>query len=104
MVPNVVQDERAHDAGRVAHEAALVRKHGSFPVCHVEVGLVKQGRDPERQVGAPARKLAFGEGVQFPVKGREQRVGGGPVAGLAGGDEGGDRGCHGFAGSLLRRA
>ena len=50
----VVDDQGAHHLGGVGHEAAFVGEDRALALGHVEVRLVEEGRDAERQAGAPS--------------------------------------------------
>ena len=94
-VAHMVDDQVAHDARGVGHEAGAVGERAAFAPRHVEVGLVQQGRGAEREVRALAGELAPGQPVQLLVQRPEQGIHGRRIAALGGGDERGQGTGHG---------
>jgi hypothetical protein len=90
----VVDDEAAHDAGGVAHEARFVGKRGVAASGDLEIRLVQQRCRAERR-GRAARELALREAVQLGVQGFEQPLGCSRVALFRRRDERGERGRRG---------
>ena len=90
----VVHDERSHDLRRIGHEARPIGKDRTFAPRHVEIGLVEERRRAERQPAAPPGQLPLRQSMQLGVKGRKERISGGPVAGSGRLHQGGNAGFH----------
>ena len=72
---HVVDDQAAHDPGRIAHEAAVIHEHRAFGAGNLQVRLMEQRRHAEPAKRAAAVQLAAGEPMELRVERREQRVG-----------------------------
>src|ERR1700722_11809417 len=90
----MIDDETAHHARGVSHEAGRMGEGLPFARGDVEIGFVQQGGDTQAGGSAPTRQLTFREPVQLSVKGGEERIRGGTVAALGCSDEGGNCGTH----------
>ena len=87
----VIDDQPAHDARRISHEACAVGKGRSRPRRHGEICLMQERRDAEAHGGAPPGQFPPGQSVQFGVECLEQRRGGRRIAALGGTHEGRNR-------------
>src|ERR1700722_10751072 len=92
----MIDDETAHDARGVSHEAGLIGKGLAFARGDVEIGFVKQRGDAQAggSGSAPTRQLTFGQPVQLGVEGGEEGIRRGAIAALGCSDEGGNCGTH----------
>jgi hypothetical protein len=73
--PHQIDDQTAHDPGRVADESLAIRKHGILPG-HVEVGFMQKGGWTDRRTGA-APQLPLGKLPQIAIQGsKPQSIGG----------------------------
>jgi len=93
-------DEPAHDARGVAHEAGAIGEGGPVPLGHLQIGLVQERGDAQAGALSAPAQLAAGEIVELRVESREERVRGVGVAFFRGRDERGDRTVQG---NRLRR-
>ena len=72
--PHVVDDQPAHDAGGIAHEAGVIDEHGAVFAGDREVGFVQEGGDTKPADRSAPIELAAREPMQFGVERPEQRI------------------------------
>src|SRR3984885_15784459 len=75
----MVDDQSPHDPSRISHESSAVGKRRAIACGHIQIGFMQEGGGTKAGGQALSSEFTLGQSMQLGIKGRKQRLCGGPV-------------------------